>query len=828
MEIVRELIASCQNRPKKILNARFLLISLALLFYFPAFAGIADASVLPKEITVVCDDNYPPFIFRDEKGRLQGILVDEWHLWAEKTGTKVNLRGMDWGLAQKTMAEGNADVIDTIFFTEERAKTLAFSAPYASLDVPIFFHKDISGLKDVNSLHGFTVGVKAGDACIDFLKRHGIQTLREYPSYESIVRDAAAQKIKVFCIDGPPAHYYLYKLNIEQQYRQTTPLYTGQFHRAVHKERKALLTAIEAGFAKISVKEREKIEKRWRGSAVSKPYLAYLFYLIGGLVILGVILLLWNYILHRKVTQKTLQLQETIDNLEKSEGKYKELFESIPDAFYRTDNEGLLVAVSPSAEQIFGYVIEESLGKNLGDFYVNPGERDHFLSILREQGEVKGHEAPMRAKDGSTVWVSTNAQFYRDKQGNILGVQGIARDITERKRAEEENRSLKERLQRAEKMEALGTLAGGVAHDLNNVLGVIVGYSELLLESVDKSSPLRHSVQNVMNGGMKAAAIVDDLLTLARRGVQGRSIVNLNQIVADCNKSPELENLSAHHLAVKIQSDLGANLLNISGSPLHLGKTIYNLISNAVEAMPTGGIVSIKTRNQYLDKPLQDYDNIQEGDYVALSVSDTGEGIAKADLRRIFEPFYTKKIMGRSGTGLGLAVVWGTVKDHNGYINVQSEAGKGSVFTLYFPVTREEISTEASAATVSEYMGKGETILVMDDVKEQRELASNMLKTLNYQVASAASGEDAVAYIKEHEVNLLVLDMIMDPGMDGLDAYKSILTIRPQQRAVIVSGFSESERVLAAKKLGAGAYVRKPYIKEKLGLAVRKELDRPG
>ncbi|MHB8091416.1 MAG: PAS domain S-box protein [Syntrophales bacterium] len=828
MEIIRELIASCQNRPKKISNARFLLISLALLFYFPAFAGIANASVLPKEITVVSDDNYPPFIFRDEKGRLQGILVDEWRLWAEKTGTKVNLRGMDWGLAQKTMATGNAEVIDTIFFTEERAKTLAFSAPYASLDVPIFFHKDISGIKDANSLHGFTVGVKAGDACIDFLKRHGIQTLREYPSYESIVRDAAAQKIKVFCIDGPPAHYYLYKLNIEQQYRQTTPLYTGQFHRAVHKERKALLTAIEAGFAKISVKEREKIEKRWRGSAVSKPYLAYLFYLIGGLVILGVILLLWNYILHRKVTQKTLQLQETIDNLEKSEGKYKELFESIPDAFYRTDNEGLLVAVSPSAEQIFGYVIEESLGKNLGDFYVNPGERDHFLSILREQGEVKGHEAPMRAKDGSTVWVSTNAQFYRDKQGNILGVQGIARDITERKRAEEENRSLKERLQRAEKMEALGTLAGGVAHDLNNVLGVIVGYSELILESVDKSSPLRHSVQNVMNGGMKAAAIVDDLLTLARRGVQGRSIVNLNQIVANCNKSPELENLSAHHPAVKIQSDLGANLLNISGSPLHLGKTIYNLISNAAEAMPTGGIVSIKTRNQYLDKPLQDYDNIQEGDYVALSVSDTGEGIAKADLRRIFEPFYTKKIMGKSGTGLGLAVVWGTVKDHNGYINVQSEAGKGSVFTLYFPVTREEISTEASAAAVSEYMGKGETILVVDDVKEQRELASNMLKTLNYQVASAASGEDAVAYIKEHEVNLLVLDMIMDPGMDGLDAYKSILAIRPQQRAVIVSGFSESERVLAAKKLGAGAYVRKPYIKEKLGLAVRKELDRPG
>ena len=182
--------------------------------------------------------------------------------------------------------------------------------------------------------------------------------------------------------------------------------------------------------------------------------------------------------------------------------------------------------------------------------------------------------------------------------------------------------------------------------------------------------------------------------------------------------------------------------------------------------------------------------------------------------------------MGRSGTGLGLAVVWGTVKDHHGYINVESEEGKGSTFTLYFPVTREGITAEHIAVPISEYMGNGESILVVDDVKEQRDLAAGMLRTLNYSIASVSSGEDAVAYMKEHEVDLMVLDMIMDPGMDGLDTYRSILEIRPKQRAIIVSGFSESDRVRAAKDLGAGAYVRKPYIKEKLGLAVRKELDR--
>jgi CheY-like chemotaxis protein len=242
--------------------------------------------------------------------------------------------------------------------------------------------------------------------------------------------------------------------------------------------------------------------------------------------------------------------------------------------------------------------------------------------------------------------------------------------------------------------------------------------------------------------------------------------------------------------------------------------------------MAKGGLVTVKTANQYLDKPIQGYDHIREGDYVVLSVTDTGEGIHPADLNRIFEPFYTKKIMGRSGTGLGLAVVWGTVKDHHGYINVESEAGRGSAFTLYFPVTREETAAEDAAVPISEYMGKGESILVVDDVKEQRELAAGMLASLNYDSAVVASGEAAIEYLREHQVDLLVLDMIMEPGMDGLDTYRAVLAIRPQQKAIIVSGFSESERVRAARDLGAGAYVRKPYIKEKLGMAVRSELDR--
>jgi len=518
------------------------------------------------------------------------------------------------------------------------------------------------------------------------------------------------------------------------------------------------------------------------------------------------------------------------DARKQAEEKYRNIFENILEGIYRTTPAGRFVILNPAFARICGYASPEEMMEKVTDIanqlYANPEDRLRFRKLIVAEGQVKGFDVQFKHPTKGLVWVSIQSNPIRDEQGNILYYDGTIEDITERKQAEEERKVLQERLQRSEKMEALGNLAGGVAHDLNNVLGLVVGYAELLLMDADESSSIRPQLVNIMNGGLKAAAIVADLLTLARRGVPGRKVLNLNWIIADSQQLPEFEKLSSHHSSVRIRTDLEPDLVNISGSSVHLGKTLFNLVSNASESMTKGGIVTIKTANQYLEKPIQGYDEVREGDYVVLSVSDTGEGIPAADLKRIFEPFYTKKVMGRSGTGLGLAVVWGTVKDHHGYINVESEEGKGSIFTLYFPVTREDISAEASAISISEYMGSGESILIVDDVKGQRDLAATMLQKLNYNVASVSSGEEAIEYLKEHKIDLMVLDMIMDPGMDGLDTYKKVLEIHPGQKAIIVSGFSESDRVITAQTLGAGAYVRKPYVIEKLGLAVRKELDR--
>jgi CheY-like chemotaxis protein len=274
-----------------------------------------------------------------------------------------------------------------------------------------------------------------------------------------------------------------------------------------------------------------------------------------------------------------------------------------------------------------------------------------------------------------------------------------------------------------------------------------------------------------------------------------------------------------------VEVKLEKELLYIEGSPVHLTKALMNLCSNAAEAMPEGGKITLTTKNLYPEKTLEGYDI---DNFVVVSISDTGVGITQQDLKRIFEPFYTKKEMGLSGTGLGMTIVWNTINDHNGYINIGSVKGKGTTFELYFPVSTEAAFQGRKTIGIEEYLGNGERILVVDDVLEQREILTVLLNELGYSVKSVANGEDAVEHMRTHtnDVDLVVLDMIMDPGMDGLDTYEKILKIQPGIKAIIASGFSETERVKKTMKMGAGSYIQKPYTLEKIGSALKRELER--
>ncbi|MFA5180575.1 MAG: PAS domain S-box protein [Syntrophales bacterium] len=523
------------------------------------------------------------------------------------------------------------------------------------------------------------------------------------------------------------------------------------------------------------------------------------------------------------------------EELSESRRKLEDIIEFLPDATLVVDQEGKVIAWNRVIEAMTGIGKEDMLGKGnyeyalpfygsrrpiLIDYALHPDrEMEKQYTTIRRVGNVIFGEAFTPHIPPGDMHMYATASVLHDSKGNIIAAIECIRDNTERKK-------LAERLTRAEKMEGLGRLAGGVAHDLNNILGVLVGYSELLGEKLPQDSPLRRYADNILQGGLRGAAIIQDLLTLARRGVAVSEVVDLNRIVSDYLKTPEFEMLRSEHVEVKVSIDLTEGLLNIKGSPIHLSKTLANLVANAAEAISGRGEITIKTENRYLDIPIQGYDDMQEGDYAVLTVTDTGKGIPVKDMGQIFEPFYTRKVMGRSGTGLGLAVVWGTVKDHNGYVDVQSEVGKGSTFTIYLPVTRDETAKMEKAVDAAVYLGKGETILVVDDVKEQRELAISMLESLGYKVEAVTSGEGAIDYLRSKKADLMVLDMIMEPGIDGLETYQGVIDNNPLQRAVIVSGFSETDRVRKAQEIGAGAFVRKPYVLEKIGLAVRKELDR--
>jgi PAS domain S-box-containing protein len=518
--------------------------------------------------------------------------------------------------------------------------------------------------------------------------------------------------------------------------------------------------------------------------------------------------------------------------LQQSEKKYRELVETANSIILRVGNDGNITYTNEFAQRLFGYTEKEMLDKKAEQIILpasranRKGFENLITSLQKDPDRPMVSENETERRSGERVWIAWTYKPIFNEEGSFKEILCIGNDITELKRADKDKKDLQAQLQRAQKMEAIGTLAGGVAHDLNNILSGIVSYPELLLMELGENSPLRKSILTIQKSGEKAAAIVQDLLTLARRGVAATEVVNLNGVVSEYLLSPEHEKLELIHPDVKVERYLDANLLNILGSPVHLSKTVMNLVSNAAEAMLNGGKVIIRTENRHEDKHKSAFDDITKGDYVTLTVEDTGIGISTKDIERIFEPFYTKKAMGRSGTGLGMAVVWGTVKDHRGYIDIKSQEGKGTAITLYFPVTRKEIVKNDDLISFEEIRGDGESILVVDDIKEQRVIASEMLEKLGYSVITVASGEAAVEYMYHNSVDLIVLDMIMDPGIDGLETYKRILEIHPDQKTVIASGYSESMRVKEAQKLGAGAYIRKPYLLEKFGQTVKAELEK--
>ncbi|MFH2092305.1 MAG: ATP-binding protein [Pseudomonadota bacterium] len=550
-----------------------------------------------------------------------------------------------------------------------------------------------------------------------------------------------------------------------------------------------------------------------------------------------------NYQPRQKIKTRLIEIQHTADTfyemrnavvaykneLKKKERIHRTITDTANEAILMINEQELVTYWNTAAQTIFGYDNTQAIGKNLFDlvpFQNNSSATDLILYTVFKNASVdpiqKNIGLSIVNKDGHKFWIEVSLVNIKiDQHHHTIAV---IHDISQRKKLEDDKIAALKQLQQAQKMEAIGLMAGGVAHDLNNVLSGIISYPELLLMELPEDSPLRDVILAIKDSGMKAGSIVEDLLTMARRGVTNTAVLNLNDVVDDYLMSAQYKNLVRHHPDVTVQASLAPDLFNMTGISIHLSKTIMNLMSNAAEAMDSGGSILITTENRTVDGLINGCETIRKGDFVLLTIQDTGIGIDSNDLKRIFEPFYTTKIMGRSGTGLGMSVVWGTVQDHNGFIDIKSSPGKGTIFELYFPATQEKIAAEKSLIPLGDYIGNGESILVIDDVSEYREIAKNLLTGLNYTVKTVSSGKDAVQYMRTHHADLLILDMIMDSGMDSLDIYQQIIKQHPGQKVIIASGFSDADRVNQLQGLGAGEYIKKPYTLEKIGLAIKKEL----
>ena len=406
-------------------------------------------------------------------------------------------------------------------------------------------------------------------------------------------------------------------------------------------------------------------------------------------------------------------------------------------------------------------------------------------------------------------------------------------DLLDRQRRDaEERRRLEVRLARAEKMEALGLLAGGVAHDLNNILSGIVSYPELLLMDVHLDPKVRKGLEVIKNSGEQAAAVVHDLMAVSRGAASRMEVLSLGGIVREYLDSADFLELTSRFPLVSIDAVLEDEGGFVYGSPPNLRTVVANLVVNAVESFMTAPEMLRASATVLVETEIREFfearrgivEEIPPGRYVVLRVSDSGPGINEIHQSRVFEPFFSKKIMGRSGTGLGLTVVWNVVKNHGGAIDLRSGTG-GTTFEIYLPLTGRAPRDRELSRSFETLRGRGEKILVVDDVALQREVAVEILEHLGYRADAVASGEEAVERIRAgEEFDLVVLDMLMEPGLNGRRTLEAILELKPGQEAVVTSGYSQDDEVRRALKLGAGSFVAKPYSVERLGRAVRDAL----
>ena len=522
----------------------------------------------------------------------------------------------------------------------------------------------------------------------------------------------------------------------------------------------------------------------------------------------------------------TLERRRVEAELYKSEKRFRSLLNTIPDLIWLKDEAGVYLSCNRTFEKLLGVNELDIVGKTDYDFF-DRDQADFFRENDRlaiATGRARSNEEWVTFADNSyrALLLTTKVPMY-EADGKIIGVLGVGRDITELKQAQEERSKLEHQLQQAQKIESIGHLAGGVAHDFNNMLGVILGHAELALMKADPSNPFIANLEEISKAAKRSADLTRQLLTFARKQTIAPRVLDLNQTVAGMLKM--LQRLIGEN--IQLSWHPAAHLWPIKMDPSQIDQVLANLCVNARDAISGNGKITIATENcSFSETDLSEHQNLLPGDYVRLTVSDDGCGMDKKTLEQIFEPFFTTKEIG-SGTGLGLATVYGAIRQNNGFINVYSEPGLGTTFTIYLPKDQTEAKSLQDLQE-KPLQGGTETILLVEDDEMLLQLKSMMLQQSGYRILATASAESAQTLAIEHQgpIHLMVSDVIM-PVMNGKELAKRLQPLRPEMRVLFMSGYT-ADIISSQGVLEKGIhFLQKPVSYETLTRKVREVLDTP-
>lgn len=767
------------------------------------------------------DPAFPPFEYFRDNGQVDGLTPELLNLVAQRLGTRVEtLRYPTWSDVLDAIRRGEADLLGTVTRTPEREEFLLFTRPYLEVPYVLFVDRSVDPGTKLEDFRGRRLGV---------VRNYGAHTwLRtRHPELEAVPVETAKEGLLLLSLGRLDA--MLETLPVGAQVIGDNSLINVRFlpdvlfstpqHLAVARDNRILQAILQKGLDQVQEPERAAVIKRWMGYDQLKPR--------GGLppwagrvaviVLAGLAALVaWNVSLRGMVERQTRKWRD-------SESRQRLLLDTLPQKVFLKDAHSTYLACNRALARDLKIQPDEIAGRTDLDFFppalaAKYQADDRAVMASRQTREVDEEYVEY----GQTRFIHTVKTPWINNEGDVAGVLGIFWDITDRLKSESSRAELEMQLRQAQKMEAVGRLAGGLAHDFNNILTVVLGNANLLAQDDRLPADAREIAGDITQASGRASDLIRQLLTFSRRQVVKMQSVDLNETV---NRMQRIVTplLGSH---VQLVCQLDPALPPVAADPGMMEQVILNLAMNARDAMPQGGCLTIRTETQVSDASSTIAESPRPpGRYVVLSIADTGVGMEEHTRAHLFEPFFTTKETGR-GTGLGLATVYGITQQHGGWIEVQSAPGKGSRFSVFLPMAFADASDE-EAAPPPHLVGGSECVLVVEDEPSLRKMACSALQRLGYRVLEAASGVDALAAwsVIGPQVQLLFTDIVMPGGVSGLDLARRLRELHPRLKVLFSSGYSDDVFFRRTDLPDDSLFLPKPYDVAKLASFVRLTLD---